>query len=228
MYCGGQALCGAHYMWINWVPNSFTTHLRWVPFFFLFFHPCFHKWGSGSSKRLSNFPKSRRLVSAGAWTWPDWLAMESSKQSLFMLQTVKRVTLNPKVFNIYSSPHFSVSCPAPIFHIKKSGPGIFSWHLTLQTVWHCSWTLGLLHSFCFKSCWVHLFCHRALPPVPLLGWNEEILRCRMVSGLVCVIYRQCTLSLLKWELNFAPLMLDTWKQRKRGLIVWMVWTKRNG
>lgn len=42
-----------------------------------------------------------------------------------MLQTVKRVTLNPKVFNIYSSPHFSVSCPAPIFHIKKSGPGIF-------------------------------------------------------------------------------------------------------
>lgn len=40
-----------------------------------------------------------------------------------MLQTVKRITLSPKVLSVHFHPHLSFSCPAPILQIKKPGPG---------------------------------------------------------------------------------------------------------
>ena len=145
-------------------------------------HPCFHKWGTESSEQLSDFPKRRQLVSAGVCVWPrvPCYGASFSNQSLVHAADCKLWTQG---FKCSFPPHFSFSCPAPVLHIKKSGPRI-DW-LASYLADLCSIAHGPLGccSFCIKSCWAHLCCHRALPAVALLGWNEEISCCRMLSGL---------------------------------------------
>lgn len=73
----------------------------------------------------------------------DCWGAASPNQLLFLLQTVKGFTLNLKVLNVHFPSCFSFSCPALLYWILRNQALAFSsWHLILQTHWHCSQTLS--------------------------------------------------------------------------------------
>lgn len=123
---------------------------------------------------------------------PGWLTKVSPSltSSCSMLQTVKGVPSNAKVLSVYFPPHLPFTCPAPVLHISKTGPG---WAVGILPCIRSSIARGLLgccRVFTLSPVELSLCRHRALPAAPLLGCSEEITSCRMVSGLLCVIYGQ--------------------------------------